>query len=138
MINSRGPGYHRVVSNSGLFDRDIQTFILGYYPEVHYVSVEIFYDSLYQEIVENVPVSEEISTISDADSPESDHEHAIDIYGEFQDETEDSVKNSDIEELNSLSSEIQNSSIQNAERAPLHQDRKDANECGNKKKILPL
>ena len=30
LIHSRGPGYHRVVSNSGSFDRDIETFIRKY------------------------------------------------------------------------------------------------------------
>jgi hypothetical protein len=46
VLNSEGLGHHRLISNSGVYDKDIRVYILGYYPEdngEHYVSLSVGY-----------------------------------------------------------------------------------------------
>ena len=46
VINAQGTRYHRIISNSGVYENELNTFTLGFYPEVHYVSVVTDNDSL--------------------------------------------------------------------------------------------
>ena len=41
-----GSRYHRIISNSGVYENELNTFTLGFYPEVHYVSVVTDNDTL--------------------------------------------------------------------------------------------
>ena len=77
VVNSRGRSYNRLVSNTGVYSEEMSTFTLGFYPEIHYVSVEITNGNILTGIIDGlrVPnVPERISepgddTRTDTDSP---------------------------------------------------------------------
>lgn len=51
VINSRGSSYNQLISISGVYDDELHTFQLGFYPEIHYVSLRIESRAAFERII---------------------------------------------------------------------------------------
>ncbi|KAH3786740.1 hypothetical protein DPMN_164849 [Dreissena polymorpha] len=95
VVNSQGRDYNRIISNTGIYSKDLTPFTLGFYPEIHHVSITIMNESAFRDILDSITmpsVSEsesdgnlegsddnKVNTDKDGSECKSDHKNSFDV-----------------------------------------------------------